>query len=124
MNVRTRPAREQDVAFLCQVDRHVSPQVLSSVVAAGRVLIAEATDAPLGLLRWGMLWDEVPFMNLLHVLPEHRGRGVGTTLVHAWEAEQAAAGHAMVLTCTSAAESAAAVSTARIHRQWQSASPD
>ena len=59
-----------------------------------------------GCLRWGMFWDEVPFMNLLWVIPEQRGHGVGTTLVGAWEQYQVAAGHTRVLTSTVSAERA------------------
>jgi hypothetical protein len=37
---------------------------LASIVGLGRVLIAYGDDGGLiGWLRWGMFWDEVPFMN-------------------------------------------------------------
>ncbi|MFZ2012823.1 MAG: GNAT family N-acetyltransferase [Nocardioides sp.] len=106
MTVSTRTADAGDLVFLGEVDRHVTEQELARVVAAGRVLVAEEESTPIGLLRWGMFWDAVPFMNLLFVLPEHRSRGAGTLLVETWERAQAAAGHALVLTSTSAAEAA------------------
>jgi GNAT superfamily N-acetyltransferase len=106
MSVSTRTAEADDLPFLGAVDRHVTEQELAHVVAAGRVLVAEEGIAPIGLLRWGMFWDAVPFMNLLFVLPEHRSRGAGTLLVETWERAQAAAGHALVYTSTSAAETA------------------
>jgi len=43
-------------------------------------------------------------MNLLWVLPDRRGQGIGTTLVDAWERSQLAAGHSLVLTSTMSAE--------------------
>ncbi len=106
MTVSTRVADVGDLAFLGRVDDHVTEQELAHVVASGRVLVAEAEAAPIGLLRWGMFWDAVPFMNLLFVLPEHRSRGVGTMLVESWERAQVVAGHGLVLTSTSAAEAA------------------
>ena len=84
----------------------MSHQVLADLVAQGRVLVAEVDGVAAGCLRWGMFWDEVPFMNLLWVIPEQRGHGVGTTLVDAWEQAQVAAGHSRVLTSTVSAERA------------------
>jgi N-acetylglutamate synthase-like GNAT family acetyltransferase len=67
-------------------------------------MVVEVDGVAVGFLRWGLFWDQVPFMNLLWVLPDWRGKGVGTTLVHAWEKSQLAAGHSLVLTSTVSAE--------------------
>jgi ribosomal protein S18 acetylase RimI-like enzyme len=63
-------------------------------------MVVELEGDVVGFLRWGLLWDQVPSMNLLWVLPDRRGQGIGTTLVHAWETSQRAAGHDLVLTST------------------------
>lgn len=106
MSVTTRTASEADLPFLREVDDHLSPEDLARIVPTGRVLIGEVDEVSAGFLRWGLFWDEVPFMNLLWVLPERRGHGVGTTLVEAWERSQHALGHRFVLTSTSSAEKA------------------
>ena len=106
MRVSTRDAEDRDLPFLQEVDSHVRDEELSRLVAIGRVLLAEADGTAVGLLRWGLFWDEIPFMNHLYVIPASRGQGIGTTLVEAWEKWQLAAGHALVLTSTSAAETA------------------
>jgi ribosomal protein S18 acetylase RimI-like enzyme len=100
MDVSTRAARDSDLPFLCENDSHISREDQSQVVALGRVMVAEVDAAAVGLLRWGLFWDQVPFMNLLWVLPERRGQGIGTALVVAWERTQLAAGHDLVLTST------------------------
>ncbi len=69
-------------------------------------MVAEVDGIAVGCLRWGMFWDEVPFMNLLWVVADRRSQGVGTTLVEAWEKSQVAVGHTMVLTSTVSAETA------------------
>ena len=100
MNVTTNVASAADLAFLGDVDTHVSPDTLADLVCLGRVMVAEVDGEAVGFLRWGLFWDQVPFMNLLWVLPDWRGQGVGTTLVGAWEKSQLAAGHDLVLTST------------------------
>lgn len=106
MGVTTRTARDSDLPFLRKVDGHVSQEHLPDLVTSGRVMVAEVDATPAGFLRWGLFWDHVPFMNLLWVLPERRGQGVGSTLVEEWEKAQRATGHALVLTSTLSSESA------------------
>ncbi|MGN6578315.1 MAG: GNAT family N-acetyltransferase [Nocardioides sp.] len=104
MTVTVRVASTADLAFLEDVDRHVSPETLTDLVSIGRVMLAEVDGRAAGLLRWGLFWDQIPFMNLLWVLPERRGQGAGTTLVKSWEKSQLAAGHDLVLTSTMSSE--------------------
>jgi GNAT superfamily N-acetyltransferase len=56
------------------------------------------------LLRWGYFWDEIPFMNLLWIHEELRGRGLGTRLVAFWEDEMRKAGYRDVMTSTMSSE--------------------
>ncbi|HEX3930585.1 MAG TPA: GNAT family N-acetyltransferase [Nocardioides sp.] len=100
MSVTTRVADTSDLAFLAGADTHLTPERLADLVAVGRVLVGVVDGDVVGFLRWGLFWDLVPFMNLLWVLPERRGTGVGTALVDAWEGAQHAAGHDLVLTST------------------------
>lgn len=101
-----RPATDADLPFLTRHDRHVAPAVLREVVAQGRVLVVDDGEGPAGLLRWNLFWDELPFMNLLFVVGDRRGRGLGTALVRAWESAAEQAGHPAVLTSTQADEQA------------------
>ncbi len=106
MSVTTKVASTADLPFLEDVDTHVSPGTLADLVSMGRVMVVEVDEDPVGFLRWGLFWDQIPFMNLLWVLPQWRGQGVGTTLVEAWEKSQLAAGHDQVLNSTMSNESA------------------
>jgi ribosomal protein S18 acetylase RimI-like enzyme len=100
MNVSTRVASDSHLPFLCENDKHLPHEDQAQVVSLGRVMVADVGGVAVGLLRWGLLWDQVPFMNLLWVDPEWRGQGIGTTLVEAWESSQLASGHELVLTST------------------------
>lgn len=100
MSVTTRVATTADLPLLRDVDLHIAAEVLADVVSLGRVMVAEVAGEGVGFLRWGLFWDQVPFMNLLWVLPGSRSRGIGTALVDAWEGSCLAAGHEWVLTST------------------------
>jgi GNAT superfamily N-acetyltransferase len=103
-----RPAAGADLPFLRSRDPHVAAAELEAVIGRGRVLllVGEASPEPLGWLRWGLFWDAVPYMFLLHVLEAHRGEGLGRQLVTEWESRCRDAGHDLVLTSTMSDEQA------------------
>lgn len=95
-----------DMEFLSRHDRHIRPRELEASVRRGGVLLARENQTPLGWLRWGLFWDDLPFMNLLFVLEPHRGHGCGTALVAAWERTLRGQGYSMALTSTRSDEAA------------------
>ena len=102
-----RLAGESDLGFLAAHDRHIDAQELARVVRLGRVYIAtDADGAPVGWLRWGLFWDNTPFMNLLFVLPQARGHGIAQALVTRWERDMRVQGYAVAMTSTALDEDA------------------
>ncbi|TDE94787.1 GNAT family N-acetyltransferase [Occultella glacieicola] len=106
MTADIRVAGDHDLAFLGAHDQHIARGELDAVVSRGRVLVAVDGGTHLGWLRWGLFWDEVPFMNLLFVVEAGRGRGLGRLLVDDWGARMRHAGRARVMTSTLSDESA------------------
>ena len=109
MNLVThiRLATQDDLNELNEKDR-IPEAELAAILGQSRILVAEDgyRDGVVGWLRWGRLWDEVPFMNRLHVDETRRGEGVGRLLVSEWERASRRDGHATVMTSTLSAESA------------------
>ncbi|MDI9956785.1 GNAT family N-acetyltransferase [Rhodococcus sp. IEGM 1237] len=104
--VNIRVAAQTDLPFLRENDSHIADEELVSVVQRGRILVAEDSDNPIGWLRWGLFWDEIPFMNMLTVQSLNRGQGIGSALVRYRETQMRRAGYSTVLTSTLADESA------------------
>lgn len=104
--MKIRIANAEDLAILLQYDRHVSRETLKKKLADGRILIAQEKGTLVGWLRYGLFWDEIPFMNLLYVLEEHQNQGFGTALVRAWERQMLDAGYDKVMTSTLEQETA------------------
>lgn len=104
MKITVRPACSEDLEILAEADRHVPREKIEKLVSDGFVLVAEHGKDFAGLLRYGLFWDGIPFMNMLFVLEEYRGNGVGTALVRKWESLAAEKGHSTVMTSTQANE--------------------
>lgn len=101
-----RLADERDVAFLAAHDTHVSARELEAIVRRGRVYVACGAEGIVGWLRYGLFWDNTPFMNLLMVREPMRGRGLGRALVTRWEDDMRALGYGVVMTSTASDEDA------------------
>lgn len=82
-----RRANEGDVKFLHEHDQHPTASALASAVNDGRVLVLDDHGTLKGWLRWTLFWDEHPFLNMVYVLAEHRGTGLGSLLLDVWERE-------------------------------------
>lgn len=101
-----RYADFQDFAVLKEQDRHISEVELKNSIHAGRVLVMYQNDNFTGWLRFGLFWDNIPFMNMLYILDGYRGKGNGTELVSFWEKEMAKENYKQVLTSTQSNEQA------------------
>ncbi|WP_336645914.1 GNAT family N-acetyltransferase [Microbacterium sp. USHLN186] len=99
-----RMAQESDLAFLIEHDRHPEGDAIAHAVTDGRVLVLDDHGTLIGWLRWTLFWDEHPFLNMIYVLKEHRGIGLGSLLLEVWEREMAESQYTTVLTSTASDE--------------------
>lgn len=95
-----RYANEGDFELLCSNDRHIRADELRSSIEAKRVLVILDGGRTAGWLRYNLFWDNLPFLNMLYLFEEYRGKGYGHQLVQHWEREMAGAGYREVLTST------------------------
>ena len=104
MNIRF--AQKADVPFLGCNDTHVTEKTLVRKIDDRQILIAENEGVPVGWLRFGFFWDEIPFANLLYILSPFRGCGFGKALMAAWEDEMQKEGFSIFMTSTQDNETA------------------
>lgn len=95
-----RYAEISDLEELLTLDQHVSEVELARIIGQRRVIVSEKNGQIEGLLRFGMFWDEIPFMNMLYVIGSERSKGIGTALADFWEDEMLRTGFSFVLTST------------------------
>lgn len=106
MNIRQ--VELQDREFWMGIDTHVDPEGFYNRVSAKTGYVLWEENLPVGLMWHNVLWDNLPFLNLLFVAPEHRGKGYGAGAMAQWEQEMKKRGHRMVLVSTQVDESAQA----------------
>lgn len=98
--MKIRTAAEKDTEILLKNDTHISEKELKNLINLGRVYIAEENGDFVGWLRYNLFWDNTPFMNMLYVLSEYRGRGYGRELVDYWERQMKNEDFSEVMTST------------------------
>jgi len=81
-------------------DKHISEKMLYKKINDKEVIIVKAADKIIGWLRYGYFWDSIPFMNMLVMDENYRGKGIGKKLVTFWERDMKANGHEFIMTST------------------------
>ncbi|MFP4355228.1 MAG: GNAT family N-acetyltransferase [Phycisphaerae bacterium] len=101
-----RLADPADLDEVHALDRHLTRDALAETIRRKQILLAIVESRCVGILRFGWLWDLIPFMNLLRVSPDRRRTGIGRALVTNWQSRMQKAGCPRVLTSTQADETA------------------
>lgn len=92
-----RPVEKRELLLLARFEQNVPLRELDRLLGTGRVLVAQRGDDLLGVLRWGLLWDDVPALHRLTITPGQRGKGYGMQLLLQWERAMQRLGHKRVL---------------------------
>ena len=79
-------ATRNEYAQLVELDHHISTDMMKYKIDQGEIVVAIKDTSVIGWLRYGYFWDSIPFMNMLTVIEEYRGQGIGTQLASYWEA--------------------------------------
>ncbi len=93
-------ATQDDEQQILQIDKHISQEQLSKAITDKRVYVAKVENIVLGLARYSLFWESLPFLNLIYVLDDYINRGVGSELLSFWENDMKKQGHTMLLTST------------------------
>ena len=106
MSIAIHPVTEADRAFWFSLDRHLSAEEFTRKVRDQMGYVLTADGEPIGLLRWSLFWDSIPFCNLLYIEDCHQRKGFGRRLAAYWEKEMRSRGYDLVMTSTQSDEAA------------------
>ena len=101
-----RYASERDKAFWLTLDDHISERELDLKIRDRRGYVISDNRNPIGILRYNLFWDTIPFVTLIYLDESCRAKGFGRQAMLLWESEMRALGHKMVMTSTRVDEEA------------------
>lgn len=112
--IRVTTATEEDYPFIVQRDKHVAPCLIMPKIISGEIRMLRTSDEhgsntpsyPVGWLRFGYFWDNIPFLNMIWLDKPYRQRGFGKQAMQHWEKEMKQLGYNTVMTSTQADEQA------------------
>ena len=97
---------DKDKSFVMSIDKHVNEeQYANRVLTKSGYVIWDGKEA-VGLMHHAVLWDNLPFLNLIYIKEECRGKGYGTEAMRLWEEDMGNRGYKMVLISTQVDEDA------------------
>jgi GNAT superfamily N-acetyltransferase len=103
-----RIATTSDWTFVetMEENRGVTPSRLMHKLTEGDVFVAESDGKLVGYLRLDHLYSVVPYISLVWVVAEHRGKGIGSALLAFTEETLREQGHEILLSSTELDEAA------------------
>ena len=98
MTIRT--AVPADLDGIRNYDRHIPASRLEDCIIRRQVDVLVDDGKILGVLRWNLFWQSLPFLDLIYLDDSLRGQGWGTEMMDLWEINIAEQGfrHALLST--------------------------
>jgi ribosomal protein S18 acetylase RimI-like enzyme len=104
--MQIRIANEQDQAQLLKYDRHIQPDRLFQCIRDGLAYALWDGNQIVGILRYSLFWQTIPFLDLVFIDENYRGQGWGSRMMAHWEESMQQAGYCHVMLSTQEDESA------------------
>lgn len=104
--ITIRYANLSDNDFWFKLDKHLSIHEFSNKVKLKQCYILLENDSPIGILRYNLFWDNIPFCTMLYISDNYQSKGYGSKLLTHWENEMKNNGYDLVLTSTQVDEQA------------------
>ena len=95
-----------DKLFWCTLDEHLSAQEFELKVRDKRGYVISDGDEPIGVMRYNLFWDSMPFLTMIHLEDRYQMKGFGKQALDFWENEMRELGFPLVMTSTQVNEAA------------------
>ncbi|MCL2697722.1 MAG: GNAT family N-acetyltransferase [Oscillospiraceae bacterium] len=96
----------QDKQYVHSVGNYLSESECELKIRDKRCYVLRDDDKLIGVMRYNLFFDFIPFMTLLYLDEPYRRKGYGTKAVLHWENEMRSQGYKMIMTSTQVDEDA------------------
>ena len=94
-------ATTDDIKYLCSFKTEpLSEAECLSKINDKKCYILHFDNKVIGLMRYNFFWDFIPFLTLIYLEEQYRGKGFGAKALKHWEDEMRASGHKLVMLST------------------------
>jgi GNAT superfamily N-acetyltransferase len=83
--IQIRFAQSDDFESVKGLDPYLDATLFSYKITLQQIIVAENEDKILGVLRYGLFWDHIPFINMIMVKESSRNQKIGTKLMDWFE---------------------------------------
>ena len=101
-----RLAKSEDKRQILKYDCHIRPDRLDVCIGQQLVYVLCEKENILGVLRYSLFWQSIPFLDLIFLDDSCRGRGYGRQMMAHWEEAMGRMGCGHVMLSTQADETA------------------
>ena len=101
-----RYATEHDEVFWFSLDKHLARSEYALKVRDRRAYVIGDGETLIGIFRYNLFLDIIPFLTEIYLEESHRGKGFGRRAMAFWENEMRDDGHPMVMLSTMVDEDA------------------
>ena len=101
-----RLAVAKDKKKILKYDSHIHHNKVGECIYNGLVDVLCDDDKIVGVLRYNLFWQSIPFLDLLFIDEAYRGQGWGKKMMEDWEDTMKAMGYPYVMLSTQEDETA------------------
>lgn len=101
-----RHLTNEDKEFWSTLDKRMTEQGFLKRVSDRQSYVLFEDEERVGIMHFTILWDNLPFLNLIYIKKDYRKKGGGKLAMQFWEKDMRNAGYQMVLLSTRSDEEA------------------
>ena len=94
---RIRYAAESDKSFWFNTDKSMDEVTFESKISNNMAYIFEERQVKIGILRYSLFGDSIPFCNLIGITESCRRKGCGRALLQYWEQDMRSRGYSLAM---------------------------
>ncbi len=104
--METNLALLKDLSAVQKYDRHIPSVRLRDCIRDHQVYALRDASSLVGVLRYSLFWQSIPFLDLIYIDESYRGKGYGRLMMSHWESAMAELGYKYVMLSTQENETA------------------